>query len=260
MPTPRATTTFPRERRRAARLSDWRLRRRLTRTRSICTWPREMRRAGSGRLPDMSTDVIEVGTGWTFQVTLTWDADSDVDLHVVEPGGDEIYWGNPSSDQRRNTGSRFQRRLQARTASRKREHHLAGRRGAPRGTYTVRVNYWAACDVAATNLHRADQQRRLDADVLGNADRRRRARWAGRRHGNRHLHANERSGSAGNGVPCGISRRLKPASDGGFGCRASARRAEGAFLQTPVMGVRFPFRDPTSGVLGFLVPGSWAAE
>jgi len=30
-------------------------------------------------------------------VALTWDAESSLDLHVVDPDGDEIYWGNPSS-------------------------------------------------------------------------------------------------------------------------------------------------------------------
>ncbi|HXX68922.1 MAG TPA: hypothetical protein VEK07_17175 [Polyangiaceae bacterium] len=31
-------------------------------------------------------------------VTLTWDTESSLDLHVVDPNGVEIYWGNPSSE------------------------------------------------------------------------------------------------------------------------------------------------------------------
>jgi hypothetical protein len=31
-------------------------------------------------------------------VTLTWDTDSNLDLHVVQPNGVDIYWGNPSSE------------------------------------------------------------------------------------------------------------------------------------------------------------------
>jgi hypothetical protein len=30
-------------------------------------------------------------------VTLTWDTESNLDLHVVDPAGLDIYWGNPSS-------------------------------------------------------------------------------------------------------------------------------------------------------------------
>jgi hypothetical protein len=30
-------------------------------------------------------------------VTLTWDTESNLNLHVIDPGGAEIYWGNPSS-------------------------------------------------------------------------------------------------------------------------------------------------------------------
>jgi hypothetical protein len=31
-------------------------------------------------------------------VTLAWDTDSNLDLHVVQPNGVEIYWNNPSSE------------------------------------------------------------------------------------------------------------------------------------------------------------------
>ncbi len=31
-------------------------------------------------------------------VTLTWDTESNLDLHVVDPAGLDIYWGNPSSE------------------------------------------------------------------------------------------------------------------------------------------------------------------
>lgn len=40
--------------------------------------------------------VTSVGTG-DVQVTLSWNADSDVDLHVVDPSGEEIYWSNRRS-------------------------------------------------------------------------------------------------------------------------------------------------------------------
>jgi hypothetical protein len=31
-------------------------------------------------------------------VTLTWDTESNLDLHVVDPAGLDLYWGNPSSE------------------------------------------------------------------------------------------------------------------------------------------------------------------
>ena len=41
-----------------------------------------------GPVRRLTFDVIQVGTG-DVQVTLAWDADSDVDLHVIDPNGDE---------------------------------------------------------------------------------------------------------------------------------------------------------------------------
>ena len=40
--------------------------------------------------------VTDVGSG-NFQITLTWDTATDVDLHLEEPGGYEIYWLSPNS-------------------------------------------------------------------------------------------------------------------------------------------------------------------
>jgi hypothetical protein len=39
---------------------------------------------------------IPAGTG-SVQVSVTWDNSADVDLHVIEPGGDIIYWNDPAS-------------------------------------------------------------------------------------------------------------------------------------------------------------------
>ena len=33
------------------------------------------------------------------QFTLLWDSDADLDLHVIEPGGKEIYWEEPKGKQ-----------------------------------------------------------------------------------------------------------------------------------------------------------------
>jgi hypothetical protein len=38
-----------------------------------------------------------VGTG-ALRVTLTWDEPGDLDLHVVTPSGQEVFWGTPLAD------------------------------------------------------------------------------------------------------------------------------------------------------------------
>ena len=83
-----------------------------------------------------------VGTG-DVQVSLTWDVDSDVDLHVVDPSGEEIFYGNPSSasggelDLDSNAGC---------SLDHKRAENITWPVGhAPNGKYYVLVDYWDAC-------------------------------------------------------------------------------------------------------------------
>ena len=43
-------------------------------------------------------DIQKLGTG-SLQVNLAWDTDNtDIDLHVIEPGGEEIYFGDKRSN------------------------------------------------------------------------------------------------------------------------------------------------------------------
>ena len=101
-----------------------------------------------GPFTRMDFDVVQVGTG-DVQVTLSWDADSDVDLHVVDPNGDEVYFAN------RQVPSGGELDLDSNAACSidgVRNENITWPEGsAPQGTYTVRVDYWSACDVAATN-------------------------------------------------------------------------------------------------------------
>lgn len=46
--------------------------------------------------PSESTTTVELGTG-DVQVTLRWEGDADLDLHVTDPDGAEIYFGQPTS-------------------------------------------------------------------------------------------------------------------------------------------------------------------
>src|SRR5207237_4273195 len=41
--------------------------------------------------------IFVVGFTGDVQVSVSWDAPSDVDLHVVDPSGEEIFYGNPAS-------------------------------------------------------------------------------------------------------------------------------------------------------------------
>lgn len=101
-----------------------------------------------GPYVSLSTTVQEVGTG-DVQVTLSWDADSDVDLHVVGPGGEEIYYG-------RRTGSNgAELDLDSNAGcdiDGVRNENITWPIGrAPRGPYIVRVDYWSSCGVERTN-------------------------------------------------------------------------------------------------------------
>jgi uncharacterized protein YfaP (DUF2135 family) len=100
-----------------------------------------------GPYSTLSANVTEVGTG-DVQVTLSWDADSDVDLHVVSPNGDEVYYARrevPSGgtlDLDSNAGC---------SIDHVRNENITWPVGrAPRGHYIVRVDYWSSCNVART--------------------------------------------------------------------------------------------------------------
>ena len=101
-----------------------------------------------GPFVTLSTKVLGVGTG-DVQVTLAWDADADVDLHVVAPGGEEIFYGHRQSssggelDLDSNAGCRIDG---------VRNENITWPVGrAPRGSYIVRVDYWSNCTVQRTN-------------------------------------------------------------------------------------------------------------
>ena len=95
----------------------------------------------------LTTTVTVVGTG-DVQVTLSWDADSDVDLHVAAPGGEEIYYGHRTSA----SGGKLDLDSNAGCSiDGIRNENITWPTGqAPRGVYTVRVDYWSSCAVART--------------------------------------------------------------------------------------------------------------
>jgi hypothetical protein len=91
--------------------------------------------------------VQTVGTG-DVQVSISWDSESDVDLHVVDPSGEDIFYGNDVAA----SGGTLD--LDSNAACQidgtKNENVTFPTGQAPRGTYIVRVDYWSNCDVAQT--------------------------------------------------------------------------------------------------------------
>jgi hypothetical protein len=77
------------------------------------------------------------------EVSLNWDVDTDLDLHVVEPDGEEIYYGNTTSS----SGGMLD--LDSNAAcdlDHKRAEHVTWPNVTPpHGTYTVIVDSWSLC-------------------------------------------------------------------------------------------------------------------
>lgn len=93
-----------------------------------------------------SLELVKVLTG-DVQVSLSWDVQSDVDLHVIEPGGQELWYGSPSSD---NGGVLDLDSNAACDIDGKRNENVSWPPGeAPSGTYIVRVDYFMNCDETA---------------------------------------------------------------------------------------------------------------
>ena len=93
--------------------------------------------------------VIAVGTG-DVQVNVTWDSKADVDLHVIDPTQQEVYWAGRTST----TGGTLDLDSNAGCGSdgpRAENVFWASGLIAPRGEYRIRVDYWSSCGVALTN-------------------------------------------------------------------------------------------------------------
>jgi len=97
--------------------------------------------------PSNEVRVLVVSVSGDVQVQASWDTAADVDLHVVEPNGTEIYYGNRSSA----TGGQLD--VDSNAACSGADTRIENIRWAraPAGTYTVRVDYWSSCNAAQTN-------------------------------------------------------------------------------------------------------------
>jgi hypothetical protein len=101
--------------------------------------------------PYQSADlgVIFVGTG-EIQTNVTWDTKADVDLHLIDPTGKEIYYAS------RNSPSGGQLDLDSNagcSTDGPRAENIFWGDGivVPHGEYILRVDYWSSCGAEATN-------------------------------------------------------------------------------------------------------------
>lgn len=101
-----------------------------------------------GSLLMQSINMIRVGAG-DVQVSVAWDAPTDVDLHVTDPANEEIYFANTTSA----SGGTLD--LDSNAACSidgiNNENITWPVGGAPAGSYSVDLVYWSACSQAQTN-------------------------------------------------------------------------------------------------------------
>lgn len=102
---------------------------------------------GAGALSAHVVEVHEVPTG-PLQVSVSWDVPSDVDLYLVEPSGETIYFDNPAS------ASGGTLNLDANggcIGEDLRNESITWLEDVPpTGTYVVRVNLWSSCQQEGT--------------------------------------------------------------------------------------------------------------
>jgi hypothetical protein len=93
--------------------------------------------------------VIFVGTG-EIQTNVTWDTPADVDLHLIDPSGKEIYYASRNSS----TGGQLDLDSNAGCATDgPRAENIFWGDGVvvPHGEFILRVDYWSSCGAAKTN-------------------------------------------------------------------------------------------------------------
>jgi hypothetical protein len=114
----------------------------------------QMRLAGSagaayGAFQESGVSLITVGTG-DVQVNITWNSPADVDLHVVDPIGDEAYWAHKTTV----SGGQLDLDSNAGCGSDgPRAENIFWATGLipPPGDYIVRVDYWSNCGAVRTD-------------------------------------------------------------------------------------------------------------
>ena len=104
-----------------------------------------------GKYTAQTVKIINVGNG-DVQVSVSWSDTSDVDLHVVDPALEEIYFGHLTSA----SGGKLDLDSNAACTQdepsfpHKSNENIVWPTGqAPHGTFTVRLEYWSGCNISA---------------------------------------------------------------------------------------------------------------
>ncbi len=115
--------------------------------------------------------LIRVGTG-DVQVSVAWTGATDVDLHVLDPTGFEVYFGDRVAP----TGGRLDLDSNAACSidNVNNENIVWPSNSAPSGSYTVVVDYWSDCqqprsDYVVTVQVRGQQPRTYTGSFVGAA-------------------------------------------------------------------------------------------
>ena len=77
------------------------------------------------------------------QIVATWDTAADVDLHVIEPSGTEIYWAQPGPTA---TGGTLDQDANEECHNTLNEETVRWVSNAPDGVYTVRLDLYMNCN------------------------------------------------------------------------------------------------------------------
>ena len=113
------------------------------------SWDDYIKPAIAELLPGLLSSEPQLGTG-DVQVTLRWENPVDLDLHVFDPSGEEIWYGSRSSasggtldvDANANCGNDAPV-----------ENVFWPTGGAPFGTYQVFVEYYQSCGYTGSNAY-----------------------------------------------------------------------------------------------------------
>ncbi len=107
-----------------------------------------------GTYARQSLRVIQVGSG-DIQISASWTDSADVDLHVIDPSGEEIYFGHKLAA----SGGTLDLDANAACSPNEsaprvfysNENVVWPLGSAPNGTYKVILDYWSDCNVAQTD-------------------------------------------------------------------------------------------------------------
>lgn len=96
------------------------------------------------------TTITVVGTG-DVEVALNWTVANDLDLHVIDPTGNEVYFGNPYDSAGKVSLLDLDSNAACDIDNIDAEHVVWPKGGAPHGTYTVWVDNYENCQNVAAS-------------------------------------------------------------------------------------------------------------